>query len=122
MRFNRLSKTKFSLSSKARRFGRMSGGYAGTQGVISFLPAPSLDPEMVEDTVKIVRETIRDKIQVNLIINNRTGGNAPLIAQKIAEGLHSKEQQRLFYALPHRKNLTAEFPPYPNHAPQIRMP
>jgi hypothetical protein len=29
-----------------------------------------LDPEMIEDTVKIVNEAIRDKIQVNLIINN----------------------------------------------------
>jgi len=36
-----------------------------------------LDPEMIEDTVKIVTEAIKDKIQVNLIINNRVGGNAP---------------------------------------------
>ena len=40
--------------------------------------------EMIEDTVKIVNEAIKDKTQVNLIINNRAGGNAPLIAQKIA--------------------------------------
>ena len=40
---------------------------------------------MIEDTVKIVNEAIKDKIQVNLIINNRAGGNAPLIARKIAE-------------------------------------
>jgi len=39
-----------------------------------------LDPEMIEDTVKMVNEAIKDKIQVNLIINNRAGGNAPLIA------------------------------------------
>ena len=54
-----------------------------------------LDPEMIEDTVKIVNEAIKDKIQVNLIINNRAGGNAPLIAQKIADRLHSERQQRL---------------------------
>ena len=36
---------------------------------------------MIEDTVKIVNEAIKDKIQVNLIINNRAGGNAPLIAE-----------------------------------------
>jgi hypothetical protein len=36
-----------------------------------------LDPEMIEDTLKIVNEGIKDKIQVNLMINNRGGGNAP---------------------------------------------
>jgi hypothetical protein len=48
-----------------------------------------LDPEMIEDTVRIVNEAIKDKIQMNLIINNRAGGNAPLIAQKIADRFHS---------------------------------
>jgi hypothetical protein len=33
--------------------------------------------------------------QVNLIINNRAGGNAPLIAEKIAERLLSEKPQRL---------------------------
>ena len=55
-----------------------------------------LYPEMIEDTVKILNEAIKDKIQVNLIINNRAGGNAPLIAQKIADRLHSQKQQRIF--------------------------
>jgi hypothetical protein len=50
---------------------------------------------MIEDTVKIMNEAVKDKIQVNLIINNRAGGNAPLIAQQIADRLHSEEQQRL---------------------------
>ena len=36
-----------------------------------------LDPAMIEDTVKIVNEAIKDKVQVNLIIHNRAGGNAP---------------------------------------------
>lgn len=44
-----------------------------------------LGPEMIEDTVKIVNEAIKDKIQVNLIINNRAGGNAPTIAQEVAK-------------------------------------
>jgi hypothetical protein len=55
-----------------------------------------LDPEMIEDTAKIVNEATKDKVQVNLIINNRAGGNAPLIAQKIADRLHKERQQRLF--------------------------
>jgi len=50
-----------------------------------------LDPEMIEDTVKIVNEAVKGKIRVNLIINNRAGGNAPLIAQKITDRLHSEK-------------------------------
>jgi hypothetical protein len=56
----------------------------------------TLDPEMIEDTVKIVNEAIRDGARVNLIINNRACGNAPLIAQKVVAQLHSEKQQRLF--------------------------
>ena len=55
-----------------------------------------LASEMNEETAKIVNEVIKDKVQVSLIINNRDGGNAPLIAQKIADRLHSEKQQRLF--------------------------
>ena len=54
-----------------------------------------LDPEMIENTVKIVNEAIKDKIQTNLIINNRAGGSAPLIAQKVTDRLYSEKQQRL---------------------------
>jgi hypothetical protein len=39
---------------------------------------------------------MKDKVHVNLIINNRAGGNAPLMAQKLADRLHSGRQQRLF--------------------------
>jgi len=53
-----------------------------------------LDPEMIEDTVKIVNEAIKDKIQVNLIINNRAGGNAPLIAQEVAKKTSSDAGER----------------------------
>jgi len=55
-----------------------------------------LDPEMIEDTAEIVNEATKDKVQAKLIINNRAGGNAPLIAQKIAGRLHKEKQQRLF--------------------------
>jgi hypothetical protein len=55
-----------------------------------------LDPEMIEDTVKIVNEAIKNKIQVNLSITNRAGGNAPLIAQTITDRLHKERQQQLF--------------------------
>jgi len=34
--------------------------------------------------VGIMRTAIADDTQINVIINNRSGGNAPIIAQKIA--------------------------------------
>ncbi len=54
-----------------------------------------LDPEMIEDTIGITNEAINDRVQVNFIINNRAGGNAPLIAQKMADRLHSMKQEKL---------------------------
>jgi hypothetical protein len=39
---------------------------------------------------------MNDRPQVNLIINNRVGGKATLIAEKGADRLYSKKQQRLF--------------------------
>ena len=56
-----------------------------------------LNPEMIEDPAKIVDEAQKDKLHVNLIINNRVGGNAPSIADKIADRLYSEKQQKLFY-------------------------
>jgi uncharacterized protein YecE (DUF72 family) len=55
-----------------------------------------LNSEMIEDTAKIVNEAQKDKLQIYLFINNRVGGNAPLIAQKITERLLSEKQQGLF--------------------------
>jgi uncharacterized protein YecE (DUF72 family) len=42
-------------------------------------------PEMVLDTVEIAKTATEKGVLPNLIINNRAGGNAPLIAQVIAE-------------------------------------
>ena len=44
-----------------------------------------LQPEMVLETVEIVKAAIEKGVLVNLIINNRAGGNAPMIAQEIAK-------------------------------------
>jgi hypothetical protein len=55
-----------------------------------------VDPEMIEDTAKIANEAINRQSQVNLIINNRAGGNAPLLAQKITARLHPEKPQRIF--------------------------
>ncbi|MBP1712104.1 MAG: hypothetical protein H6Q42_307 [Deltaproteobacteria bacterium] len=55
-----------------------------------------LDPKMIEETAKGVNEAIKDRAQVNLISNNRAGGNAPLIVEKVPERLHKEKQQGLF--------------------------
>jgi uncharacterized protein YecE (DUF72 family) len=49
-----------------------------------------LQPEMVLETVEIVKGAVEKGVLVNLIINNRAGGNAPMIAQAITEKLIPK--------------------------------
>jgi uncharacterized protein YecE (DUF72 family) len=44
-----------------------------------------LQPEMVRETADIMRMAIEDSIETNILINNRAGGNAPIIGQKVAE-------------------------------------
>ena len=51
-------------------------------------------PEMVLETVDIVKCAIEKGMLVNLIINNRAGGNAPSIAQEIAERLIPKPKPK----------------------------
>ena len=43
-----------------------------------------MNPQMVDETADIMRTAISDDTKINVIINNRAGGNAPIIAQKIA--------------------------------------
>lgn len=42
-------------------------------------------PEMVLETVEIMKGAAEKGVLVNLIVNNRAGGNAPLIAREIAK-------------------------------------
>jgi hypothetical protein len=46
-----------------------------------------MNPEMIDDTIQIIMEGIRRRKRMNLIINNRAGGSAPMIAQQIAKRL-----------------------------------
>lgn len=48
-----------------------------------------LNPSTVQDTVTVVRAALKDGRWVYLLINNRAGGNAPLIAARIVEQLDS---------------------------------
>lgn len=44
-----------------------------------------LQPKMIEETAQLMHKGIEMGAKVNILVNNRTGGNAPLIAQMIAE-------------------------------------
>lgn len=44
-----------------------------------------LDPPMIEDTVSLMRHAAESGVRIHVVVNNRAGGNAPLIARKIAE-------------------------------------
>ena len=44
-----------------------------------------LDPQMVKETSDLMWAAIDQGNQINVIINNRVGGNAPLIARQVAE-------------------------------------
>jgi hypothetical protein len=46
-----------------------------------------LQPEMILETVEILKTAVERGVLVNLIVNNRAGGNVPLIAREIAERL-----------------------------------
>lgn len=43
-----------------------------------------MSPQMVQETAEIMLSGVQAGVQANVIINNRAGGNAPQIAQKVA--------------------------------------
>ena len=43
-----------------------------------------VQPEMILETVDLMVQAVNQGVLVNVIINNRAGGNAPLLAQMIA--------------------------------------
>jgi hypothetical protein len=51
-----------------------------------------MDPHMVEDTVWLIYEGTRQGIHMNVIINNRAGGNAPMMAQEISRVFLEKDR------------------------------
>lgn len=44
-----------------------------------------LQPEMVREAADLMRRAIKDNVETSVLINNRSGGNAPVIAQKLAK-------------------------------------
>ena len=58
-------------------------------------------PEMILETVDIIKGAIEKGMMVNLIINNRAGGNAPIIAREIATKFLGKPKSET----PHQMKL-----------------
>lgn len=52
-----------------------------------------MNAEMIDDAVEIILEGIRQRKRMRLVINNRAGGNAPTIAQQIADRLDGVKLQ-----------------------------
>jgi uncharacterized protein YecE (DUF72 family) len=52
-----------------------------------------MSPRMPEETAEVMLEAVKQGVQANGIINNRAGGNAPLIAQKVAEAFIQNSKQ-----------------------------
>ncbi len=53
-----------------------------------------MTPQMIEETVDLMLRAIDQGVQINVAINNRAGGNAPIIAQKISEKFLEVGSQR----------------------------
>jgi hypothetical protein len=49
-----------------------------------------LQPEMISETVEIIRQAKENGLTVNALVNNRAGGNAPLIAHEIVKNFVGK--------------------------------
>jgi hypothetical protein len=55
-----------------------------------------MSPQMIEEAVEIMLTAIGEGVCINVVINNRAGGNAPIIAQKISERfleVHSRRER-----------------------------
>jgi uncharacterized protein YecE (DUF72 family) len=44
-----------------------------------------LQPQMVQETAELMSHAVREDARMSVIINNRAGGNAPMIAQRVVE-------------------------------------
>ncbi len=51
-----------------------------------------ISPGMVEDTVDLMYAAIDRNVRLNVIVNNRSGGNAPLVAKRIADEFSARQE------------------------------
>lgn len=60
-------------------------------------------PGMIEDTVHLIGQAVERKARLNVIVNNRAGGNAPLLAREIVKRFAAREQIRKHETSPSRR-------------------
>ncbi len=72
---------------------RYEQAYARAQPFDKLVPG-MLQPDMIEDTVRIIRDGLDRGLRVHVIVNNRAGGNAPRIARRIARLFLVREKER----------------------------
>jgi uncharacterized protein YecE (DUF72 family) len=63
---------------------RYADAYAAAHPFDRLVPG-MLDPRMVADTVEVLRVALDRRVETDVIVNNRAGGNAPEIARQLAE-------------------------------------
>jgi uncharacterized protein YecE (DUF72 family) len=56
--------------------------------------AGMMSPRMVEDGVALMLEAVARDTHINVLINNRAGGNAPQIAQEVAKRFLEKQSEK----------------------------
>jgi len=56
--------------------------------------AGMMSPRMVEDAVALMLEAVGRDMHINVLINNRAGGNAPQIAQEVAKRFLEKQSEK----------------------------
>jgi len=78
-----------------------------------------LDPEMIEDTAKIVNEAMKDEVQVNLMVNNRAGGNAALIPRRSPTGSIHRSSRGSSETFSKENLICPDLPPFLNAAKSI---
>jgi uncharacterized protein YecE (DUF72 family) len=59
-----------------------------------------MDVHMLEETVQLMHTAIREQVQISIIVNNRAGGNAPIIAQHIAQRFLESSQHTATHSNP----------------------
>ena len=66
------------------RGARYEEAYAEAHPFNNLVPS-MLHPSMAEETGELMWDAVDHNIRINIIVNNRAGGNAPLVAQQIAQ-------------------------------------
>ena len=54
-----------------------------------------LQPQMIEETVELIEAAAAQNVKAHVVVNNRAGGSAPIVAQRVAESWLERRQSAL---------------------------